>query len=211
MLNGSEWICPPRPQLLDNLYQFENLDDPTVLNKEIIFDAPNVVRLGNDLLYQVSNTGTMLGAQWLKSILEPRGYRIHVAEKFYSFAHFDSTVIPLRPGLVLFNGARLNQNHYPELFKKWDKIFLSPDKIIDQTSSLPRNISTTSAYIGLNLLSVNENLVICDVNQTHLRKVLEKHKIETIGLEMRHAKVLAGGFHCVTLDTKRKGERHNYF
>ena len=211
MLNGSEWICPPRPQLLDNLYQLENLDDPTVLNKEIIFDAPNVVRLGNDLLYQVSNTGTMLGAQWLKSILEPRGYRIHVAEKFYSFAHFDSTVIPLRPGLVLFNGARLNQNHYPELFKKWDKIFLSPDKIIDQTSSLPRNISTTSAYIGLNLLSVNENLVICDVNQTHLRKVLEKHKIETIGLEMRHAKVLAGGFHCVTLDTKRKGERHNYF
>lgn len=211
MNNGTEWISVPKPELLDDLYQLENLDKPTVLNNEIIFDAPNVVRLGNDLLYQVSNTGNMLGAQWLKTVLEPRGYRIHVAEKFYSFAHFDSTVIPLRPGLVLLNGARLNKDHYPPLFKKWDKIFFPQDQIVDIPSALPKNLSTTSPYIGLNLLSVNEKLIICDVNQTFLRKELEKYGIETIGLKMRHAKVLAGGFHCVTLDTKRKGERQNYF
>ena len=211
MQNGTEWISAPKPQLLDDLYQLENLADPTVINNEIIFDAPNVVRLGNDLLYQVSNTGTMLGAQWLKTILEPRGYRLHVAEKFYSFAHFDSTVIPLRPGLVLLNGARLNNNHYPPLFKNWDKIFFPADQIVDTPTALPNNISITSPYIGLNLLSVNENLVICDVNQTHLRKELDKHGIESIGLEMRHAKALAGGFHCVTLDTKRKGTRQDYF
>ncbi len=211
MQNGTEWISAPKPQLLDSIYQMENLDDPSVLDHEIIFDAPNVVRLGNDLLYQVSNTGTKLGAQWLKTILEPRGYRLHVAEKFYSFSHFDSTVIPLRPGLVLLNGARLSEHHYPPLFKNWDKIFFPADKIVDMPSALPNNISTTSPYIGLNLLSINENLVICDANQTYLRKELDKHGIESIGLEMRHAKVLAGGFHCVTLDTKRKGTRQDYF
>ena len=211
MQNGTEWITAPKPRLLDDLYQLENMADPTVLNKEIIFDAPNIVRLGNDLLYQVSNTGTKLGAQWLKTILEPRGYRLHVAERFYSFAHFDSTVIPLRPGLVLLNGARLSKDHYPPLFKDWDKIFFPADKIVDIESQLPNNISTTSPYIGLNLLSVNENLVICDVNQTHLRKQLDAYGIESIGLEMRHARILAGGFHCVTLDTKRKGTRQDYF
>ena len=84
-------------------------------------------------------------------------------------------------------------------------------EVVDVGCALPNGITTTSPYIGLNFLSVNENLVICDKNQTHLRKELDKHGIESIGLEMRHARAMAGGFHCVTLDTKRKGKRQDYF
>ena len=211
MEGGTEWISAPKPRLLDEIYQTENLEDPSTRNLEILFDAPNIVRLGNDILYQVSNSGTLLGAKWLKTILEPRGYRLHTAEKFYSFAHFDSTVLPLRPGLVLFNGARLNPDWYPPIFEKWDKIFFPADKIVDAGCLLPNGVTTTSPYIGLNFLSVNEKLVICDKNQIHLRKELEKHGIETIGLQMRHARSMAGGFHCVTLDTKRQGPRQDYF
>tara|TARA_R100001509_G_scaffold87050_1_gene49574 strand:- start:7 stop:1068 length:1062 start_codon:yes stop_codon:yes gene_type:complete len=211
MQNGTEWISAPKPRLLDDVFQLENLKDPAVKNHEIIFDAPNIVRMGNDLLYQVSNTGTKLGAQWLKTVLEPRGYRLHVAEKYYSFAHFDSTVLPLRPGLVLLNGARLNESHYPPIFKNWDKIFFPEESIIDIGSAFEGGITTTSPYIGLNFLSVNEKLVICDINQEPLRRELDKHGIETIGLEMRHARSISGGFHCVTLDTKRKGTRQDYF
>lgn len=211
MQNGTEWISAPKPQLLDNIYQIKDLSQPSVQNHEIVFDAPNVVRLGNDLLFQVSNSGTLLGVQWLKTILEPRGYKIHIADRFYAFAHFDSTVLPLRPGLVLFNGARINHERYPKIFETWDKIYFPQDKIVDVGCALPNDVTTTSPYIGLNFFSVNEQLVICDINQIHLRKTLEKHGIETIGLQMRHARALAGGFHCVTLDTKRKGERQNYF
>jgi len=211
MENGTQWIAAPKPRLLDEIFQTEDLDNPTTRNLEIVFDSPNIVRLGNDLLFQVSNSGTELGAKWLKSILEPRGYRIHMADKFYAFAHFDSTVLPLRPGLVLFNGDRLNPNRYPKIFEKWEKIYFPGDQIVDVGCSLPNGVTTTSPYIGLNFFSVNEELVICDKNQTNLRKTLDKYGIETIGLEMRHAKALAGGFHCVTLDTKRKGSRQDYF
>jgi N-dimethylarginine dimethylaminohydrolase len=211
MANGTEWISAPKPKLLDESFQIEDLSEPSTRNLEIVFDAPNIVRLGNDLLYQVSNSGNTFGAKWLETILKPRGYRIHVAEKFYSFAHFDSTVIPLRPGLVLFNGARLNENWYPPIFKNWDKIFFPKEHIVDIGCELPNNITATSPYIGLNLLSVNEKLVICDINQHHLRKELDRWGIESIGLPMRHAKALAGGFHCVSLDFKRKGNRENYF
>ena len=211
MENGTEWIAAPKPRLLDEIFQTEDLDNPTTRNLEIVFDSPNIVRLGNDLLFQVSNSGTELGAKWLKSILEPRGYRIHMADKFYAFAHFDSTVLPLRPGLVLFNGDRLNPNRYPKIFEKWEKIYFPGDQIVDVGCSLPNGVTTTSPYIGLNFFSVNEELVICDKNQINLRKTLDKYGIETIGLEMRHAKALAGGFHCVTLDTKRKGSRQDYF
>ena len=206
---GVQWISAPKPRLLDDLYTFEDLTKPTVLDKEIIFDAANIVRMGNDLLFQVSNSGTIKGARWLESIVKPLGYRVHLADGFYAYTHFDSTVIPLRPGLVLFNGARLRENHYPKIFEKWDKIFF--DDIIDIGSSLPNGISPCSPYIGLNLLSINEELVIVDVNQTSLRKKLSSYGIESIGLNMRHARTISGGFHCVTLDTLRDGKREDYF
>lgn len=209
--DGVQWIAAPKPRLLDDLYQFNNLNDPTTLNKEIIFDAPNIVKLGDDLLYQVSNSGTLLGGQWLKTILEPLGYKLHIAEKFYTYSHFDSTVIPLKPGLVLFNGARITPDRYPPIFETWDKIFFPKEQIIDNGSALPEGISPCSPYIGLNLLVVEPGLVICDKNQTYLRKALAKHNIETIGLELRHARTLSGGFHCTTLDTIREGKRESYF
>lgn len=210
MQNGTKWICAPKPILTDDNYQLENLDDPTLVNKEIIFDAPNVVRLGKDLLFQVSNSGNKLGYEWLKSIVGDK-YNIHLAERYYSYSHFDSTVLPLRPGLVLFNGDRCTKDHYPPIFKEWEKIFFPGDKVVDIGSNLVNGISPCSKYIGLNFLSVSPELIICDENQIELRKTLDKHGIETIGLPMRQARTLSGGFHCVTLDTKREGTLDSYF
>ena len=208
---GGEWLSAPRPRLLDESYQLDDLSIPTLTNKEIVFDAPNVVRLGLDLIYQVSNSGNLWGYKWLRNLLEPRGYRIHLAEKFYSYSHFDSTVIPLRPGLVLFNGDRCTPDWYPPIFKDWDKIFISGDEVVDIGSNLKGEVSPCSKYIGLNMLSVNEELVIVDENQEHVRRELDKWGIQSIGLPMRQARTLSGGFHCVTLDTKRKGTLEDYF
>jgi len=60
-------------------------------------------------------------------------------------------------------------------------------------------------------LSISEELVIVDINQTSLRKKLSSYGIESIGLNMRHARTISGGFHCVTLDTLRDGKREDYF
>lgn len=211
MKDGTQWICAPKPILDDENYQLSNIKNPTLLNKEIVFDAPNVVRLGRDLLCQVSNSGNMLGFEWLKTILEPKGYRFHIAEKYYSFAHFDSTVIPLRPGLVLFNGDRLNEDWYPPIFKKWDKIFWPGEKIAKPNVNLPGGISPCSPYIGLNLLSINSECVIIDENQIELMHELSRWGIESIGLPIRQSRTLSGGFHCATLDVRRRGILEDYF
>jgi len=208
MEEGVKWITAPKPRLLESLYTFEDLTQPTITDDEIIFDAANIVRLGKDLLFQVSNSGSKKGAMWLRTILEPLGYRVHLAEGFYAYTHFDSTVVPLREGLVLFNGARLNENHYPSIFKNWDKIFF--DDVVDIGSVLPNGVSPCSPYIGLNLLMVNPILAIVDENQIELRRQLFRKGIDSIGLKMRHARSLSGGFHCVTLDVKRNGELQDY-
>ena len=211
MKDGTEWISAPKPILTDDNYQLGTPEDVTLRNKEIVFDAPNVVRMGRDILAQISNSGNHLGFEWLKTILEPRGYRIHIAEKFYSYSHFDSTILPLRPGLVLFNSDRLSPDRYPEIFKSWDKIWFGGDQLKVSEHYSPNGVSPCSTAIGLNFLSINPNLVICDIVQDELRRELAKYKIETIGLPMRHSRTLSGGFHCVTLDVKRKGTLENYF
>ena len=100
MKDGTEWISAPKPILTDDNYQLGTPEDVTLKNKEIIFDAPNVVRMGNDILAQISNSGNDLGFEWLKTILEPRGYRIHIAERFYSYSHFDFQLITTKPNLI---------------------------------------------------------------------------------------------------------------
>jgi len=206
--DGALWVSAPKPRLLDDSYDFSDIkNNPTLLDKEIIFDAPNVVRVGRDLLYQVSNSGNMKGFQWLKRLLEPQGYRLHYS-RLYSFSHFDSTIIPLRPGLVLLNSDRVNPENCPSIFAKWDKIYFK-DCVV-QGCKIPGFAAPCSPYIGLNILSVNPNTVICDDKQVPLMRELEKYGIDCVPIQFRHAMTLAGGMHCTTLDLRRRGTLEDY-
>ena len=95
---------------------------------------------------------------------------------------------------------------------EWNVLnYTNLDDVVDIGSSLPDGISPCSSYIGLNLLSVNQNLVIVDINQSSLRKTLDTYGIDSIGMNLKHARTISGGFHCVTLDTLRDGQREDYF
>lgn len=207
--DGALWLAAPKPRLLDSIYDIEGdtRGRSTLLDHEICFDAPNIVRVGRDLLYQISNSGNLKGFTWLKRLLEPMGYRLHYSE-LYSYAHFDSTIIPLRPGLVLLNSSRVNEQNCPEIFRKWDKIWF--EDCVAQGHRVPGHHSPCSPYIGMNILSVDPNTVICDDKQIPLMKELEKWGIDCIPLRFRHAMALAGGMHCVTLDLRRNGSLEDY-
>lgn len=207
--DGALWLAAPKPRLLDSIYDIEGdtRGRSTLLDHEIVFDAPNVVRVGRDLLFQISNSGNLKGFKWLKRLLEPLGYRLHFSE-LYSYAHFDSTIIPLRPGLVLLNSARVTPNNCPDIFKKWDKIWFND--CVSPPNKLHHYQAFCSPYIGMNILSVDSCTVICDSLQLPLMRALEKHKITCIPIIFRHAMALSGGMHCVTLDLRRTGSLEDY-
>lgn len=165
----------------------------------VIFDAANICRLGNDLLYLVSESGNRQGGEWLQSILPD--HQIHILDNIYSGVHIDSTISPVREGLVVLNADRINHNNLPAIFKSWDKIWVTGDDIFPQRFT---NYPYASKYIALNFLTVNPNLIICDPHQLYLRKELEKYNVESIGIELRHSRTLGGGHHCVTLDLVRE-------
>lgn len=191
------WISAPRPALLtQDTYV---LDEKIILNeREPMFDAANVLRHNNDILYLISNTGNKLGAQWLQNILGSN-YRVHLLDNVYAYAHLDSTISILRDGLVMLNASRITPDNCPSFFDGWDKIFI--DDVVPQKFY---NYPYASKWIAMNLLSVDPNTVIIDKNQTDIIKKLKSYKIESIGLELRHSRTLGGGFHCVTLDLERE-------
>ena len=207
--SGAKWYSAPKPMLLDSLFEVDP-DRPTPRNDEPAFDAANVLRLGRDLIYLVSGTGNALGGQWLQTILGDE-FRVHFLEDVYYGSHIDSTFVALRPGLILCNPARINEQTLPEFLKQWEVIYSPPMESTDRFDADYLSKSIGSKWIDMNLFSINPDLVVVDRDQTALIKLLEKQGIDVIPLKLRHSKMLGGGFHCITLDTRRKGTLQQYF
>lgn len=191
-------MYPCRNQEIDALkFVTDAASDVIVMprDKKMILDAANVCRLGDDWLYLKSPSGNKSAYNWLKKQLPE--INIELCD-FYSGAHIDSTIVPLREGLVLLNGSRVDESTCPKVFDNWEKIYFN-DAVAQEFHEYPY----ASKWIGLNLLVVDNNTIIADVNQIHLIKVLEAHNFTVIPLELRHSRTLGGGFHCVTLDLVR--------
>lgn len=235
---GFRWIAGPKPALAGEhmiVYyeggrnQYEDGQKYIKLTEdEILFEAANTVRMGRDLLYLVSRSGNYMGAKWLQSVLGDE-YRVHTTEKIYKSSHIDSTVLCLRPGLVLLNGERVNEEICPSIFDRWDKIYFydilpTPQQTLEfhekvrkpihrqlEEMNIQSNLdSIASPWIGMNILSIDPHTVIVDERQVALMRVLEKHKITPVPIRFRHSYFM-GGIHCSTLDTVRDSELESYF
>ena len=242
---GFRWVCAPMPKLRGTYLRevpraktaLEELEDErqrALGNKvaerfrlldedEILFDAANVCRLGKDLLYLVSKSGNRKGGRWLQDVLGP-DYRVHFTETYRS-SHLDSTIMPLREGLVLLNRLRVSHDTCPDVLSGWDQIYFSdaaplPAAEIDfhEKVRIPvaRRLAAmgvestldalTSPWIGLNLLVIRPGLVMVTNPQPMLERELARHGIEAIPIRMRHAFSMGGGLHCSTLDVERDPE-----
>jgi glycine amidinotransferase/scyllo-inosamine-4-phosphate amidinotransferase 1 len=164
-------------------------------NQGMILDAANVLRLNDTMLFLESASGNQAAARWLQHKFPD--VRIEVCN-FYSGVHIDSTIVPLREGLVLVNASRVNMNNLPTVFHSWEVIWV--DEVVEQGFY---QYPYASKWIALNMLVVDPDTVIVDQHQTKLINILESYQFTVIPLELRHSRTLGGGFHCVTLDLLR--------
>jgi N-dimethylarginine dimethylaminohydrolase len=63
----------------------------------------------------------------------------------------------------------------------------------------------------MNLFSLGPDTVVVDSDQTALITLLETKGMNVVPLKLRHSRMMGGGFHCVTLDTRRRGAMESYF
>ena len=195
---------------------FHRLDED-----EIIFDAANIIRLDRDLLFLVSSTGNRKAAKWLQSVLGT-DYRVHVTDTYRS-SHLDSTILPLRPGVALMNGARVSEETAPAIFNGWKKLYFVdvapvPEEEIafhrDHRLPIFRELQElgaecpighmSSPWAGLNVFSLDERTVLVHDRQTEMIRALEAEGFTVVPVRMRHCYTMLGGLHCSTLDVVRR-------
>lgn len=167
-------------------------------NDQYVMDAANVLRLNDTMLFLESASGNKKAAHWLQHKFPDVNIEIC---NFYSGVHIDSTIVPLRDGLVMINASRVNMNTLPQVFMNWEIIWI--DDVVEQGFY---QYPYASKWIALNMLVVDPGTVIVDRCQDKLIRILESYNFTVIPLELRHSRTLGGGFHCVTLDLIRQSK-----
>ena len=160
-------------------------------------DAANICRLGNTWLFLESASGNRAAYEWLCEQFPNIAIEL---VNFYAGVHIDSTITPLREGLVMLNASRVNKDNCPRALRDWEKIWVTEDQIVSQDFY---QYPYASKWIAMNMLALNPETVIIDAAQTELITILKQHGIDSIPLTLSHSRTLGGGFHCVTLDTRR--------
>ena len=187
----------------DNMYNQNCLGNKDVLalNDHMpAFEAANILKHHEQIFYLVSNSANEKGAELLQEILGSK-VKINLIKGVYSFMHIDSTIAILRDGLLLVNPARIKSKaQLPEYFKSWDIIFAPEPTDIGYFD----HYCNASQWVNINLLSLDENTVLLEGRQKDLIDLLKKYNIESLPVNIRHARTLGGGPHCVTLDLDRE-------
>jgi scyllo-inosamine-4-phosphate amidinotransferase 1 len=194
-------MYPCRNQEIKNYYRLLE-KAKTILtmprDQGMTLDAANICRLGDTWLFLESASGNRAAYDWL--CRKFGNINIELCN-FYSGVHIDSTITPLREGLVMLNASRVTEENCPKALKDWEKIWVTDDMIQPQDFY---QYPYASKWIAMNMLVLDPETVILDASQTQLITILESRGIDTIPLSLSHSRTLGGGFHCVTLDTRRK-------
>lgn len=221
---GARWSLMPRPWMTDASFDLsyanssssaggptESIESPQPstfdVGYEIMFDGAQCVRLGRDIIANVSTDNHAMACDWLERHLEGR-FRIHRVYRL-SDSHIDSMLLALRPGKLLVRSKQV-ADFLPKELQNWDMI-VAP---LPETNNFPQYDKTdlvlTSPYIDLNVLSVSPDTVLVNEACPELIRTLEQHKFTVVPVRHRHRRLFGGGFHCFTLDTVRDGGLEDY-
>jgi len=215
---GARWTTAPKPLMRDELYMmeeertnpghFDYAAGPLLRESEPIFDAACFTRCGYDIFWQPDLVSNDFGAQWLGRHLGP-AFRIHRMEFREPMpTHIDTTLVPIRPGVVLVNPERPCTNDGMKLFTEngW-RVVTAPPSV--RTGRSPaRDVSN---WISMNILMLDEQTAVVEQAEKPMIDLLRSLGCEVVPCPFDRVYAFGGGFHCCTTDIRRRGEARSYF
>jgi len=219
---GARWTVMPRPLMTDASFDpsyansnvggpVEPIKDPRPspydVGFEMMLDGAQCLRLGRDLVVNVSTENHAMACDWLERHLEGR-FRIHRVYRL-SDSHIDSMLLALRPGTLLARSKEV-ADFLPESLRTWDMIIPPLPTVNNFPQYDDDDLVLTSPFIDLNVLSIDEGTVLVNQACPELVSTLERHGFTVVPVRHRHRRLFGGGFHCFTLDTVRDGGPEDY-
>ena len=218
------WEAAPKPRLSEDTYKKDFWKEWNALSEEEkweesiksewiptevepLFDAADVVRFGKDLFVQKSMVTNQTGIDWLQRHYPD--HRVHtVRYKELLPWHMDTTIVPLRPGLVMFNPGRPALEPQREFFEKNDwEILEAPKSVLTKK----RPMTFCSIWLNINLLVLDPKTVCVEASETPVIELLDQNGFEVIPVPFYEVSPFGGGLHCGTADVYREGSFEDYF
>ena len=172
---------------------------------------------------------------YMKSRLEAENFRVHTSQRGY---HSDGSFCLVKPGCIV---TLKDVQDYEKEFPGWDVLYLPEQswKKVDGFLKIKQKVGgrwwieneednndlinfvnlwlddwvgyVEETVFDVNMLSINENTIICNNYNKEVFDHFKKHKVEPIIFNFRHRYFWDGGVHCITQDLYREGTQEDYF
>lgn len=199
-----------------------------------VLSTATIARVGKDLFWDVHKDTTEDVITKYKELWEQEGFRVHVSNRGY---HSDGAFCVVKPGcIVSLNDIQDYKTEFPgwEVLylpdQSWSKVstFLSMKSKVggrwwlkgeEHNDQLIEFINTwLKEWVGyveetvfdVNMLSVDENTIICNNYNKEVFNFFKKHSVEPVIFNFRHRYFWDGGIHCITQDLYREGKMEDY-
>jgi glycine amidinotransferase len=192
--------------------------------KEPLWDAADAMRFGKDIFHQGSCVTNKGGMDWLKRMCASLGLRLHHVlfdtpkEKDhpdnYHPWHIDVNLVPLRPGLCIYNPDWSPRTpELWELFKKndWELIPAARPTRVHKNKVYLTGLYEGKSWISMNTFSIDSKTVCVEAGETAYCEQLDKLGFEVVPIPYEKVIPFGGALHCTTLDVYREGGCEDYF
>ena len=206
-----------------------------IVKSKISISTATICRVGKDLWWDIHKDHTNDIVERYKKLLTEEGFRIHLSHRGY---HSDGAFCVVKPGCIV---SLYDVQDYKEEFPGWDVLYLpdqSWDKVSpflkikkqvggrwwlngeEHNDQLIQFVNTwLNDWVGyveetvfdVNMLSIDQNTIICNNYNKEVFAHFKKHKVEPIIFNFRHRYFWDGGVHCITQDLYREGTLEDYF
>ena len=204
-------------------------------NQAGVLSTAIVCRVGKDIWWDVDEKTTPEVQRKYQTKLEEDGFRVHISARGY---HNDGVFCVVKPGCIV--SLRGIQNYAKE-FPGWDVLYLPDQswEKVDPFLQMKRKVggkwwlkgeehndqliefvnTWLNDWVGYveetvfdaNMLSLDQNTIICNNYNKEVFDYFKKHKVEPIIFNFRHRYFWDGGVHCITQDLYREGTQEDYF
>ena len=204
------------------LYNWEFM----LTEKEPLWDAADAMRFGKDIFHGSSSVTNKAGMDWLKRMFAELGIRVHHVlfdtpwppapdkpDNYHPW-HIDENLVPLRPGLAMYNPDwKPRTQELWELFKQndWELIPGVRATYVHKSPIYLCGLYEIKTWIHMNTFSIDPKTVCVEAHETAYCEQLDKLRFEVIAIPYEKVIPFGGALHCTTLDVYREGKCEDYF
>lgn len=195
-----------------------------------------ISRVGRDIFFDLvykNDQDRAIKQKYIKQ-WEDEGFRVHQSTRGY---HNDGVFCIVKPGcIVSLNEIQNYEKNFPgwEVLylpdQSWSKVspFLKMKEKVggqwwlkgeEHNDELIQFVNTwLNDWVGyveetvfdVNMLSIDQNTIICNNYNKEVFDFFKKHKVEPIIFNFRHRYLWDAGVHCITQDLYREGTMQDY-